>query len=389
MPVRLLWRNMFAHPIRTILTTVSVMIAVFLMCVLDAAITGLDAAVSKASRTRLWVQSAVSLFVNLPDSYEAKLATVSGVESVIRFQWFGGVYRDDQSNMPAQFAVDSDKWFASYPELEFVEGSLAEWNEARTNCIIGADLASRLGLGMGSKVPLKGTIFPMNDGSAWDFTVAGIYESNSTSVDQQTMYFHYEYLYQSLDQGLTNGPSGVGVYLTRLTPDANRDNVIAAIQAFYENGPQRVRATTEGEFQRQFISMLGSVPTLLYSIGGGVLFAIFFAVLNTMLMAARERTRDIGILKSLGFTNGKVTLLLITEALVLCLVGGGVGVLLAIGAERPLWSFLSAFIPGFEIANAVIVQGLLLAAGLGIVAGLLPAWRAQKLNPVTALRSEA
>lgn len=388
MPVRLLWRNMFSHPIRTVLTGLSVMIALFLMCVLDAAITGLDAAVSKASRTRLWVQSAVSLYVNLPDSYESKIATVPGVESVIRFQWFGGVYKDDPANFFGQFAVDAEKWAASYPEIRFVEGSLAEWTKARTNCIVGKDLATRFGMKLGDRVPLKGTIFPMADGSAWDFTVAAIYESDSTSVDQLTMYFHYDYLYESLDTGLTNGPDGVGVYLTRLAPDANVDAAIAGIEGFFENGPQRVRATTEGEFQRQFISMLGSVPTLLYSIGGGVLFAIFFAVLNTMLMAARERTRDVGILKSLGFTNGKITLLLVTEALALCVIGGGVGVLLAVAAERPLWSFMSAFIPGFEIANAVVVQGILLAVGLGLVAGLLPSLRLRRLSAVTALRSE-
>ncbi|MCR9247210.1 MAG: ABC transporter permease [bacterium] len=388
MPIRLLIRNMFSHPIRTLLTGLSVTIAVFLLCVLDAAIGGLDAAVSQASRTRLWVQSAVSLFVNLPDSYESKIKNVPGVEEVVRFQWFGGVYQDP-SNFFAQFAVDARKWKESYPELEMIEGSLEEWEKARTNCIIGTDLASRFGWKVGDKVPLTGTIFPKSDGSAWDFTVVGIYESKSTSIDQLTMYFHYDYLYESLDTGAAGGPGGVGVFLTRLAEGADAATTIGAIEELYQNGPQRVRATTEGEFQRQFISMLGSVPTLLYSIGGGVLFAIFFAVLNTMLMAARERTRDIGILKSLGFTNGKITLLLVAEALTLCLVGGGIGVVLAILAERPLWSFFSAFIPGFTIQSNVIVQGVLLAAGLGIVAGLMPAIRARRLNPVTALRSEA
>jgi len=387
MPIRLLFRNMFSHPVRTILTSLSVMIAVFLLCVLDAANRGLDAAVANASRTRLWVQSAVSLFVNLPDSYEAKIATVPGVDDVLRFQWFGGVYQDP-SNFFAQFAVDAAKWHASYPEVRFVDGSLSDWEAARTNCIIGQDLARQFNWKVGDRIPLIGTIFPRVDDSAWDFTVAGIYESNSTNVDQLTMYFHYDYLYESLDTGAVGGPLGVGVYLTRLAPDANRDNVIAGIEGFFENGPQRVRATTEAEFQRQFITMLGSVPTLLSSIGASVLFAIFFAVLNTMLMAARERTRDIGILKSLGFSNGRISMLLVTEAMMLCMIGGGIGVLFAVLCEAPLWSVLVAFIPGFQIENTVIVQGLLLAGGLGLAAGLLPAWRVRRLDPVTALRSE-
>lgn len=388
MPFRLLVRNMLAHPIRTVLTMLSVVIAVFLMCVLDAAITALDSKVTQAGRTRLWVQSAVSLYVFLPDSYEARIRGVPGVEEVVRFQWFGGVYQDP-SNFFGQFAVDPRTWHASYPELEITAGSLDNWCAARTNCIIGADLAQRFGWQVGDRVPLKGTIFPKTDGSAWDFNVAGIYESNSTSVDQQTMFFHYDYLYEALDTGTAGGPTGVGVYLTRLEKNADTDSVIARIEEMYENGPQRVRATTEGEFQRQFTSMLGNVPVLMYSIGGGVLFAIFFAVLNTMLMAARERTRDIGILKSLGFTNGKIGLLLIAEALAICAAGGGIGVMLTIAAERPLWSFFAAFIPGFEIQAEVITQGVLLAIGIGIVAGVLPALRARRLDPVAALRSEA
>ncbi|MCA8948071.1 MAG: ABC transporter permease [Planctomycetes bacterium] len=388
MPFRLLFRNMLSHPIRTLLTAASVAIAMFLMCVLDAAVTGLDATVAQASRTRLWVQSAVSLFVLLPDSYEAKIKTVPGVEEVVRFQWFGGVYQDP-SNFFAQFAVDPQKWFESYPEIEIVDGSLAQWQAGRTNCILGRDLANRFGWQVGDRVPLQGTIFPKTDGTAWEFDVAGIYESHSTSVDQQTMFFDYDYLYESLKGDVAGGPKGVGVYLTRLAAGTNPDGVIAAIEGFYENGPQRVRATREGEFQRQFITMLGSVPTLLYSIGGGVLFAIFFAVLNTMLMAARERTRDIGILKALGFGDGRITALLCAESLLLCAGGGSVGVALAKAAERPIWSVVSFQIPGFEIPTAVVVQGLLLAVGLGLVAGLAPAWRARRLRPVAALRAEA
>ena len=387
MPVRLLLRNVLSHPIRAALTLLSVSVAVFLLCVLDAANRGLDAAVATASRTRLWVQSAVSLFVDLPAGYESKIATTPGVEAVIRFQWFGGVYRDP-SNFFAQFAVDPGQWLASYPEVELVDGSSKDWLAGRTNCILGADLAGRFGWKVGDHVPLIGTIFPRADGAAWDFTVAGIYRSKSVNIDQSTMFFHFDYLREGLEQHAVFGPTGVGVFLTRLRPDANADAVIAAIDGEFENGPQRVRTTPEAVFQRQFVTMLGSVPTLLASIGGGVLFAIFFAVLNTMLMAARDRTRDVGILKALGFTDGRIGGLLLLESLCLCVAGGGCGALLAVLANRPLWSRLSTMIPGFEINAGVALQGIALAVLLGLVAGLLPARRNQRLRPVDALRAE-
>lgn len=388
MPWKLLLRNLLRHPLRTALTMASVAVAVFLLCILHAATRGLDTGLAKASRTRLWVQSAVSLFVDLPAAYESKIATIPGVASVVRFQWFGGVYQDP-SNFFAQFAVDPAKWLASYPEVELVLGSAPEWLRVRNSCLIGEDLAARFGWKIGDRVPLIGTIFPRLDGANWEFDVAGIYRSNSVNIDQATMFFHYDYLRESQEQGAVGGPGGVGVFLTNIAPDANQDGVIRAIEDEYKNGPQRVRVTKEAEFQRQFITMLGSVPTLLMSIGGGVLFAIFFAVLNTMLMAARERTRDFGILKALGFRDTTIACMLVTEALLVCVLGGGTGVLLAKAAERPVWSVVSTQIPGFAIDNTILLAGFLLAAGLGLASGLAPAWRARALRPVVALRMEA
>ena len=147
-----------------------------------------------------------------------------------------------------------------------------------------------------------------------------------------------------------------------------------------------MRTTTEAEFNRQFMSMIGNIPLLLRSIGGAVLFAIFFAVLNTMLMAGRERTRDIGILKALGFRNSTISALLLVESLLLCLSGGLVGAGLAKMAERPLWSIVNSMIPGFSIYDSILLQGILLAATLGVLAGALPSLRASRLAPVTALR---
>ncbi|MCA8977421.1 MAG: ABC transporter permease [Planctomycetes bacterium] len=388
MPLRLLARNILGTPIRAILTLGSVTIAVFLLCILIAVSRGLDAAVAKASETRLWVQSAVSLFVDLPNSYESKIESTPGVAEAIRFTWFGGVFQDP-SNFFAQFAVDPADWLASYPEIEFVEGSLADWQSTRTGCVIGEDLASRFGWNLGDRVPLIGTIFPRTDGANWQFDVKAIYHSKSVNIDQATMFFDFEYLRESQEAGAVGGPDGVGVFLIRLQPGADPDAVIAAIEQEYVNGPQAVRVTTEAEFQRQFITMLGSVPTLLASIGGGVLFAIFFAVLNTMLMAARERTRDIGILKALGFSNGAVGGLLIAESLLMCVTGGAIGLTLVKAAERPLWSMLSAQVPGFQISNEVLLTGVALAVGLGLTAGLAPAMRARSLRPVQALRMDA
>jgi putative ABC transport system permease protein len=161
------------------------------------------------------------------------------------------------------------------------------------------------------------------------------------------------------------------------------------VDELFENGPQRVQTTTEAEFSRQFVSMLGNIPTFVASIGGGVFFAILLAALNTMLMAARERTRAIGILKSMGFPDRTVFRVLLLESLLLCGLGGAAGVGLGMGLEPVLASAFGSFLPGFEIRTATAVAGLAVSLLVGVAAGVLPAWRASRLDPVEALRADS
>jgi len=388
MPIRLVLRNLLAHPVRGLLTLLSIAFAVFLLCVLQAVLRGLDATIGQASTNRLWVQSAVSLFVELPLSYQSKIEAVEGVEYASKWQWFGGVYRDPK-NFFAQFAIDPDTFFPSYPELEILEGSYDDFLASRTGCLIGLDLADQYGWKLGDTIPLIGTIFPRQDGQPWEFQVKGIYRSKTTALDQKTLFFQFEYLREAVESGASGGPEGSGVYMVRVAPGRDPTPVMATIDGLFENGPQRVQTTTEAEFNRQFISMLGNVPVLLQSIGGAVLFAIFFAVLNTMLMAARERTRDVGIMKSLGFGDGAVAATLFAEAFTICVAGGLLGLLLAKGIERPFQSALGSQLPGFEISQQSVLFGMAIALGLGFLATLLPALALRRKGPVEALRAGA
>jgi len=383
--LHLVWRNLLNHWVRSLLTLLSIAVATFLICMLRTIVTGLDAGVEAASSSRLVVQSAVSLFVNLPMSYQTKISGVEGVEHICKWQWFGGYYQE-KSNRFAQFGVDAEKMFPLYPEIRISDGSKEEFVARRDSCMIGRSLAEKFEWKVGDTIPLKGTIFRRVGGAAWEFEVAAIYESDSPNLDPKTMFFHFDNLKESLESGAATGPQGVGVYVIGLSPGARPETVMQNVDAFFENGPQRVQATTEAEFQRQFVSMLGNIPTFLASIGGGVFFAILLAALNTMLMAARERTRDLGIMKAMGFNNRSVFTLLLVESLVLCGMGGTLGVLLAKGAEPGFRAFFGAFMPGFSIPGSTVLLGLGAALAVGIAAGILPAWRASRLIAVEALR---
>ena len=386
-PLRLVAKNLFRHPLRTLLTIASLTVAVFLLCVLRSIVVTLDAGVKSAQSDRIIVQSAVSLFVDLPLSYESKILAVDGVERTCKWQWFGGYYQD-QSNFFAQFGVDQDSLVGMYPEVVFEAGSEDDFRRTRTSCLIGIDLASDFGWKLGDAVPIISALFPRVDGDPWVFEVAGIYRSQSSNVDNRTLFFHYDYLQKSVEQGSASGPPGVGIYVVQAADGAEPIEVMSRIDALFENGPQRVQSTSEAEFQKQFVSMVGNVPFFVSSIGGGVFVAILLAVVNTMLMAAREQTRDVGILKALGFGSGAIFMVLLLQGLFLGLLGGGLGLILARASSESFATMLGASFPNYEVTLETLGLGVAVSLVVGVLAGIFPAIRLSRLPCVQSLRAE-
>lgn len=387
-PLKLIWRNLFRHKLRVFLTAGSLTVAFFLLCVLQALVVSLDQGVKNASKKRLVVQSAVSLFVNLPASYQGKIEAIEGVEETMKMTWFGAYFREP-SNMFAQFAVDADRIERIYPNIELVSGTWDQFRASRMSCLVGRDTAAKYGWSVGDRVPLVGMIYPRTDGTEWQFDIAGIYDAAAeASIDDQTLYFHWEYLDEALDAGASGGPDGIGVYSVLISEGFGQPEVGADIDSLFENGPQRVQSTPEGEFNAQFVSMVGNVPFFVGTIGMGVLIAILLATLNTMLMSGREQTRDVGVLKALGFGGGAAFWLLLSQAILLCGVGAGAGILFALGVEGPLRRTLGSSFPGFEINQEVTLPAISVAIAVALIAGLAPALRARRLTVIEALREE-
>jgi len=351
-------------------------------------------------RTGLTLGSmAVSLFVDLPRDCQAKVAGVDEVAQVCKFQWFGGYYQD-RSNFFGQFGVDPELFFEMYAkDLKIVEGpadrapdetvhqaSVRAMLADRRSTVVGSRLAKDFGWKVGDTVQIIPTIFQKVDGSAWDFLVVGIYEPLRSNVDDRTMWLRYDYLQEGLDAGTVTGPRGVGTFSVNLKPGAD---AAAAIDAIFENGPQRPRTTTEAAFQAAFVSMMGNVPLFVATIGGAVVFAVFFSVINTMLMAGRQRVHEVGILKALGFANSVIGRLMLGEAVVLGLVGGGLGILLAIGTESGMRAMLGTFLPNYAVQPFTLVWAAGLALLVGLVSGIAPALTLVRLRPTEAMRAEA
>ncbi len=388
MPIRLVFKNLFAHPLRALLTLASLAVAIFLLCVLRSLVVSLDAGVRAATSNRLVVQSAVSLFVNLPESYLGKLSSVKGVDEVARVQWFGGYYQEPAS-MFAQFAVDQAQFLEIFPEINIVEGSKERFLTERRTCLVGRKTAEKFGFELGDNVPIIGQIFTRNDGDAWSFEVVGIYELTSIVWDETSLFFPFEYLADSLESGAARGPSGSGIFYLQLDGSEPPLAVAAEVDGMFEHGPQRVQTTSEAEFNAQFVSMIGNVPMFVTTIGGGVLAAIVLAVLNTMLLAGREQTHTIGVMKALGFSDGAVFGLMLAQGLLLTALGGGLGMALAVATGPGFEAFLGTTFPGYHVTNEILAQAGALSLTIGLIAGTIPAWRARNMQAVEALRRSA
>lgn len=386
--VRLVGRNLMRRKLRTFLTVGSLITAMFLLCTLRSTVTSMANASQAASTRRLIVQSAVSLFVDLPLAYEAKIEAVPGIERVVKWQWFGGYYKEPQ-NFFAQFAADPEKTFEAYPEMEIVAGTKEAFFANRRGCVIGERLVEQFGFKLGDTIPIIPTIFqhPSGPDVAWEFEVEAVYHPTQRYFDAGIMLFHWDYFEKTMESG-PDGAPGVGTYILHLEEGVQPTEVMAAVDQLFENGPQVVQTTTEADFQEQFQSMMGNVPFFLTTIGGGVLAAILLAVVNTMLMAGREQTRDLGIMKALGFSDGAARLLLVSQSLALCALGGGLGLLLAYVTQPFIAKVMSGFTPGYNVEPRTFALGALIMIVLGLVAGIVPAWRAGNLRPVQALSAE-
>lgn len=381
------WRVLFGHLKRSwfrgVLTSGGVALAVFLLCTLRTVTTSFDSVVQGAGGNRLVVSSAVSLFVFLPQKLETDLRGTPGVEDVTHWTWFGGVYIDEK-NMFARFATDPRSLRRVYGDQskgrEDLVLSPAAWESfisQKASCIVGQGLVRDYGFAVGDTIELEGNIFPGD----WSFDVVGVYEAGSSQMDEQTMFFHWDYLDEA-----SGRPGLVSTYTVQLSPGTDLAAVSREIDARYESSDHRTRTLTEAAFNQMFVSMWGNVPALLALIGGAVLFAAFMIALNTMLLNGEERRLEVGVLKALGFPSRSVALLFLGEGVSLCALGGVVGAVAAHLVFNVMGvPALAKFFPNFEILPETILTGIGIAFAVGLVSGIVPAVVAVKTPVVSAL----
>jgi putative ABC transport system permease protein len=379
--LRLLLKNLMRNKRRTFLTLSSIAVSLFLIATLETLLFELqNPPETPDSALRLVVRHRVSLFNALPAAQRAKIAQIEGVEAVVGSMWFGGIYKDP-SNFFASFSVDTDDFFKVYPDVEISEEQKQAFLEDRIGALVGRSLCERFGWKLGDRIFLTSNTWPVET----ELTIRGIYDGGTDQAS--SFYLHWEYWNEIMKQAYGQWDN-TGTFAVRVTSPDKVSEVAEKIDAQFRNSSFPTKTETEKAFLLSFISVLGDVQFLITSIVSVVVFAILLVAANTMAMSIRERIREIGILKALGFRSRQVLGLLVGESVILSLGGSLLG---AFGAKfafssLPMAQMTSGFIQSFNVG----ANTLILCAGIGLFVGLvsagIPAWQASKRPVVDALR---
>ncbi len=381
----LVWAALFRRKTRTIFTLLSVLAAFLLFGMLDAVRAAFNAPPSAAGVSRLVVSSRISIIQPLPASLEPRIRAIPGVKDVAYANWFGGYYQEPKNqNLMFQVAV-SPTYLDTYPELQLPPEQRKAFEETRTGAVIGEAAAKALGIKIGDKIPIKGSIFTnkASGDTTWTFDVVGIFkagEEKQRGLENQLL-FRWDYF----DEGRTFGNGTIGWYITRVEDPNESERIAAAIDALSANSDHETKTQTEQAFNLAFVKQLADIGLIVGAIMAAVFFTLILLTGNTMAQAVRERIPELAVLKTIGFSSRSVLGLVLAEAVLLIVLGGVLGLLLA-QVLLPAVNAGSGGRMNFPpIGASTWGLGLVLMIAIGLVVGFLPALRGMRLSIVDAL----
>ena len=382
--LHLIWASLFRRKTRTILTLVSIAAAFLLFGLLDAVRTSFAQAGQSANGAqRLQTGSKLSFIQTLPQSLQARMQQVPGVKTVTYANWFGGAYQDPH-NQVFSFAV-APNYLDVYPEMSVSQAEHKAFDDTRTGVLVGEGLARRFHWKVGDRIPMQSTIFPDRSGSKnWVFDVSGIIHSTDKKAAgffDQLMLLHWTYF----DDTTPYNRGQVGWYVTHVSDVNQADRVAKAIDALSTNSDHETRTLTEQAATASWMKQVADIGLIVTSIMGAVFFTLMLLSGNTMMQAVRERTGELAVLKTIGFSSTSVLAMVLAESVLLLVLGGVIG----IGLAEPLIPIISHGSNGMlslpPVGASSWVLGVSLMLAIGVLVGALPAWNAMRLNIVDAL----
>ncbi len=379
---KLTFKNALRHKLRTTLTILGIAIAVIAFGLLRTVVTAWYVGVEASSNSRLVTRQAVSFIFPLPYSYRDKIASLNGVDEVTFANWFQGVYID-KSQFFARLAVDADTYFDVYPEFSLTPQELSTFKKEKNSCVIGTDLAKTYKLKIGDVMVIEGDIYPGN----WEFVVRGIYKPKYKTTDANQMMFHWDYVDDRMREEAPARAGDVGWYVVKINDANNSAEMSEKIDALFKNSPAETKTETERAFQQSFIASSGAIITSMNVLSFVIIGIIMLVLANTMIMSARERTREYAVFKTLGFSAKHLVGLIMGESLFIALLGGGIGLFLTFPLVAGFSQVIpKGFFPVFQIEPITVILAVSAAVIIGIVSAIFPIQRALTTKIVDGFR---
>jgi putative ABC transport system permease protein len=375
--------------IRTLSTIVAMALCIFLISVLQTALKAFYGGLENASTERLITRHRISLAENLPIAHEARIAAVPGVKRVARVNWFGGLMgstggQPDWKNFFPNFAIEDEPYLDMFPEYQLKPDEKQAYMQDMRGAIIGRDLAAKYNWKIGSTFQLESFIPPYRGDKPFEFVVRAIYDTDKVKYPNHgtdMMLFHWKYLYEKTGQRV-----GVGTFNLQLSNPSQAAAIAKAVDATFENSDQQTKTETEAQFLASFLEMAGDLALILNAIGMAVAFTVLLVTANTMSMAIRERRTEIAVLKTLGYPSKLVLGLVLGESLVIGLIGGGLGTLMARGLIGNMGQIPGMQLPPMSLDPALMTGMFGFGALIGLLSGLAPAVGAYRANITSMLR---
>jgi putative ABC transport system permease protein len=378
--IKLIFRNTLRQRLRTILTLVGMAVAILAFCLLRTVVDAWYAGVAGSAPDRLVTRNSISLIFTLPISYRTRILQVPGVQEVVYANWFGGVYIDERHFFP-RIAVGPQSYFDVYPEFVISPAELKAFWRQRNACIAGLKIAEKYGWKIGDTITMNGNIYP----GEWSFVLRGVYHGATKTTDETQFLFRWDYLDETLRKIEPSKAGQIGWYIVQVQDPTKAGAISSSVDALFSNSLAETRTETEKAFQLGFVAMTEAIVIAIRIVSFVVIGVILLILANTMAMAARERMSEYAVLKTMGFGNLFLIILISGESVVIAMLGGVLGMMLSFPSASIFSSKMGSLLPVFHISGNTLVMSSIISIVIGLLASVFPAWRASRVQIAEAL----
>ena len=369
---------------RSILMLVTIVLAFATFGILGALRYSLDSGDASVSERRMIVAHEAGLMQSLPMAYLERIKALPGVQTVSHATWQGTYYRESRDMMMA-FAVDPATWLDTHPDMIVSDDARRAFIAERRGLLVSEGLATKYGWKVGDVVPLSSIIYTAPKGDkAWNFIVSGIFRTSDEGGGRNYAVSHYDYL----NENRSLWRDSVGTFV--VTPQAGVPvaELSQRIDAAFANSPAPTSTTTDRAFHAEFFAQFGDVVSMIQIVIAVTFTSLVLVVSSAMALSTRQRSRDIGVLRVLGYSNAKVYRLIIGQTAFLQAGGAAIGLCLAYLFNWQVTAALPQFLPALGMPVPVMVAALLIALALALLTAAIPTVIALRVKPVEAFAME-